>query len=134
MALGHGRVLGCVGDSRERPAGDYDYEQHGSGYASIRRPDPHIEAVVHAALDAGRTVVNVGAGAGSYEPTDRYVLADEPSARMRAQRPLHAAPAVDAAAQRLPFDERCFDAAMAIMTIHQWNDVAQGLRERWSTL
>jgi len=84
---------------------------------------------VHAALDVSRTVLNVGAGAGSYEPTDRYVLAVEPSATMRAQRPVGAAPAVDATAEHLPFDDDSFDAALATMTVHQWGDVGQGLRE-----
>ena len=115
--------------TRERPAGDFDYEQHGAGYAFVRQPDPRIAARVHAALGASRTVLNVGAGAGSYEPADRYVLAVEPSAAMRAQRPVGAAPAVDAAAEHLPFDDDSFDAAMATMTVHQWGDVDQGLRE-----
>ena len=115
--------------TRERPAGDFDYERHGTDYASARRPDPRIAARVHAALGAGRTVLNVGAGAGSYEPADRYVLAVEPSATMRAQRPVAAAPAVDAAAEHLPFDDDSFDAAMATMTVHQWSDVDRGLRE-----
>lgn len=84
---------------------------------------------MHAALGASRTVLNVGAGAGSYEPTDRYVLAVEPSAAMRAQRPVGAAPALDAAAEHLPFDDDTFDAAMATMTVHQWSDVDLGLRE-----
>ena len=72
---------------RERPAGDVDYERHGQGYAVLRQTDPRIAARVHAALGDSRTVLNVGAGTGSYEPTDRYVLAVEPSAAMRAQRP-----------------------------------------------
>ena len=114
---------------RERPAGDFNYEQHGRTYASVRRTDARIEAQVHHALGASRTVLNVGAGAGSYEPADRYVLAVEPSATMRAQRPVGAAPAVDAAAEHLPFDDGSFDAAMAMMTIHQWDDVDQGLLE-----
>lgn len=122
---------GCLGSvtSRERPAGDFDYEQHGTSYATIRRPDPRIAARVHAALGASRTVLNVGAGAGSYEPVDRYVLAVEPSATMRAQRPVGGAPAVDATAENLPFDDNSFDAAMAILTVHQWRDVNRGLRE-----
>jgi SAM-dependent methyltransferase len=115
--------------TRERPAGDFDYEQHGAGYASVRRPDRRIAARVHAALGAGRTVLNVGAGAGSYEPADRYVLAVEPSAAMRAQRPVTAAPALDAVAEHLPFDDDSFDAAMAMFTVHHWGDVRQGLRE-----
>jgi SAM-dependent methyltransferase len=115
--------------ARERPAGDFDYEQHGRAYAFVRRTDPRIEAQVHQALGASRTVLNVGAGAGSYEPADRYVLAVEPSAGMRAQRPVGAAPAVDAAAEHLPLDDDSFDATMATMTIHQWTDVDRGLRE-----
>ncbi len=114
---------------RERPAGDFDYERHGPGYASVRQADPRIAARVHAALGTSRTVLNVGAGAGSYEPADRYLLAVEPSASMRAQRPAGAAPAVDAAAEHLPFDDDSFDAAMATMTVHQWVDVDQGLHE-----
>ena len=115
--------------TRERPAGDFDYEQHGAGYASVRRPDPRIAARVLAALGASRTVLNVGAGAGSYEPVDRYVLAVEPSSMMRSQRPAGAAPAVDAAAEQLPFDDASFDATLAILTVHQWTDVDRGLRE-----
>jgi hypothetical protein len=115
--------------TRERPAGDFDYERQGVGYAVLRQPDPRIAARVHAALGASRTVLNVGAGAGSYEPADRYVLAVEPSAAMRAQRPVGAAPALDATAEHLPFDDDSFDAAMATVTVHQWGDVDQGLRE-----
>ncbi len=74
-------------------------------------------------------MLNVGAGAGSYEPTDRYVVPVEPSAAMRAQRPGGVAPAVNAAAQDLPFDDDSFDAAMAMVTVHQWSDVQRGLRE-----
>jgi len=122
-------VVSWVVTTRDRPAGDFDYERHGEGYASARQPDPRIAAQVHAALGGSRTVLNVGAGAGSYEPTDRYVLAVEPSAAMRTQRPVEAAPAVDAAAERLPFDDGSFDATMAVMTVHQWSDVDQGLQE-----
>jgi SAM-dependent methyltransferase len=118
-----------VSGPRTAPAGDFDYEARGAGYAGHRRPDPRIAARVHAALGAARTVVNVGAGAGSYEPGDRHVVAVEPSAAMRAQRPRALAPAVDATAERLPFDDGAFDAAMAMMTIHQWADRDRGLRE-----
>lgn len=110
-------------------AGDADYSQIGEGYARIRRPDPRIAATFHAALGDARTVVNVGAGAGSYEPTDREVTAVEPSATMRAQRPAHLTPAVDATAQHLPFGDDSFDAAMASVTIHQWPDLERGLGE-----
>jgi len=113
--------------ARPTPAGDTDYEQLVDGYAPIRRPDPHIEAMVHAGLGDARTVLNVGAGAGSYEPDDRYVVAVEPSASMRAQRPPHRVPAVDATAETLPFDDGAFDAAMATITVHQWPDPWAGL-------
>ncbi len=110
-------------------AGDFDYERGGTGYAVQRRTDPRIAAYVHAALGDARTVLNVGAGAGSYEPTDRSVTAVEPSAAMRAQRPADLAVAIDATAESLPFADDCFDAAMATVTIHQWGDTDQGLRE-----
>ncbi|MET0424742.1 MAG: class I SAM-dependent methyltransferase [Actinoplanes sp.] len=111
------------------PAGDFNYETQGQGYARVRRPDPRIAALVHSALGAARTVVNVGAGAGSYEPADRHVVAVEPSAAMRAQRPAEAAPAIRATAEDLPFDDDSFDAAMATVTVHQWRDAARGLAE-----
>ncbi|MFD6753587.1 class I SAM-dependent methyltransferase [Micromonospora gifhornensis] len=111
------------------PVGDFDYETKGQGYAAQRRPDPRIGALIHAALGDARTVLNVGAGAGSYEPTDRYVLALEPSARMRGQRPATAVPALDAAAESIPFDDDAFDAVMATVTVHQWADTARGLAE-----
>lgn len=114
---------------RESPAGDFDYEHHGAGHALARRPDPRIAAQVLHALGGSRTVLNVGAGAGSYEPADRYVLAVEPSASMRAQRPAGAPPAIDAVAEHLPLDDNSFDAAMATLTVHQWTDTRQGLRE-----
>lgn len=111
------------------PAGDFDYDTRGHGYARQRRTDPRIAATIHAALGPARTVLNVGAGAGSYEPTDRYVLPIEPSAVMRAQRPPHLAPAVSAVAEALPLDDNSFDAAMAIVTVHQWSDYRRGLAE-----
>jgi SAM-dependent methyltransferase len=113
---------------RLTPAGDFDYERSGAGYARLRRTDPRLAAHVHAALGDARTVLNVGAGAGSYEPEDRYVVAVEPSAAMRAQRPA-GRPAVDAVAEALPFDDASFDAAMAMITVHQWSDLERGLAE-----
>jgi Methyltransferase domain len=112
-----------------RLAGDFDYDTRGAGYAVRRRPDPRIAAMVHTALGDARSVLNVGAGAGSYEPGDRYVAAVEPSAAMRAQRPAGAVPAIDATAERLPFDDDAFDAVMATITVHQWADTAAGLAE-----
>ena len=105
------------------------YESHGRGYAERRRTDPRIAARIHAALGDARTVVNVGAGTGSYEPDDRWVLAVEPSATMRAQRPAGAAPAIDARAEVLPLDDDSVDAAMACITIHHWEPPEAGLAE-----
>lgn len=110
-------------------AGDFDYERGGSVYSTIRRTDPRIEAHIHRALGSARTVLNVGAGAGSHEPTDRYVVAIEPSATMRGQRPDHAVPALPGVAEHLPFDDDSFEASMAILTVHQWPDLRAGLRE-----
>ncbi len=114
---------------RERPAGDFDYEAGGASYATIRRPDPRIAALVEAALGDAASVLNVGAGAGSYEPLGREVTAVEPSATMRAQRPAGRSPAIDAVAEHLPFPDASFDAAMAMITVHQWPDPAAGLAE-----
>jgi len=106
-----------------------DYEQHGRTYARHRRPDPRIAARIEAALGDARTVLNVGAGTGSYEPTERWVLAVEPSATMRAQRPADAAPAIAASAEALPLDDGAVDAAMACVTIHHWQSPESGLAE-----
>lgn len=106
-----------------------DYEEIGGGYATHRRADPRIAARIAAALGDARSVVNVGAGAGSYEPQDREVLAVEPSATMRAQRPPGSAPVIDARAEALPFEDDSFDAAMACVTIHHWEPPQAGLAE-----
>src|SRR5277367_1538814 len=108
-------------------AGDADYGAIGTNYARYRRPDPRIAAHIERALGDARTVLNVGAGAGSYEPTSRQVTAVEPSASMRTQRPSHLSPAVDAVAQHLPFPDKYFDAAMTVFSVHQWPDLAAGL-------
>src|SRR5437764_10497382 len=106
-----------------------DYEQLGASYPRHRRADPRIAARIRAELGSARTVINVGAGTGSYEPRDRWVLAVEPSATMRAQRPPGAAPAIAARAEELPLDENSVDAAMACVTVHHWQDWARGLAE-----
>jgi SAM-dependent methyltransferase len=111
------------------PAGDVDYGTHGHGYANKRRTDPRIAALVHKALGAARTILNVGAGAGSYEPEDRYVLAVEPSEAMRAQRPRQLAPAIHGIAEELPLDDQSVDGSMALVTVHQWRDLEKGLLE-----
>jgi SAM-dependent methyltransferase len=105
------------------------YDDLASEYAQTRRPDPRIAARIDAALADAETVVNVGAGAGSYEPAARRVTAVEPSAEMIARRPPGAAPAVRASAEALPFDADTFDAAMAVLTVHHWADREAGLAE-----
>jgi len=105
------------------------YDTIGVDYAKLRKPDPRIGVGVHTALGDARTVLNVGAGAGSYEPEDRLVTALEPSAEMISQRPVNAAPAIQGTAEDLPFDDNTFDAAMAVLTIHHWTDQAKGLQE-----
>jgi SAM-dependent methyltransferase len=106
------------------------YDGIGNGYARTRREDPRLRALIHSALGDARTVVNVGAGAGSYEPRDRHVIAVEPSDIMAAQRPDDLAPAIRAGAQELPLRDAAVDAAMAILTVHHWDEVQeQGVRE-----
>jgi SAM-dependent methyltransferase len=105
------------------------YDTIGATYTATRRTEPRIAAQVWAALGDARTVLNVGAGTGSYEPSDREVTAVEPSAVMRAQRPVGAARSVAATAERLPFEDQSFDAAMAFATVHHWPDPIAGLRE-----
>ena len=105
------------------------YETIGATYTVTRRTEPRIAAQVWAALGDARTVLNVGAGTGSYEPPDRDVIAVEPSAVMRAQRPAGAAPCLAATAESLPFADQSFDAAMAFSTVHHWQDPIAGLRE-----
>ena len=105
------------------------YDTIGIHYAELRRPDPRIAAVLDAALGSAQTVLNVGAGTGSYEPTGRAVTAVEPSAEMIRQRGPTAAEAIQATVEDLPFADNSFDAATAILTVHHWPDKEAGLRE-----
>ncbi|HEX4670749.1 MAG TPA: class I SAM-dependent methyltransferase [Solirubrobacteraceae bacterium] len=105
------------------------YDRIGTTYTSTRRPDPRIERAIHQALGDAQSVINVGAGAGGYEPSDREVVAVEPSPVMIAQRPAEAAPVVRADAERLPFDDGSFDAAMSVLSDHHWKDRRRGLQE-----
>lgn len=105
------------------------YDRIGTTYTATRRTEPRIAAQVWAALGDVRTVLNVGAGTGSYEPADREVTAVEPSAVMRAQRPTNAAPCVAGTAESLPFGDKSFDSAMAFATVHHWSDPIAGIRE-----
>ncbi|MFD0293106.1 MerR family transcriptional regulator [Streptomyces sp. NPDC127118] len=105
------------------------YDAIGGAYPATRRTEPRIAAQIWDALGDAQTVLNVGAGTGSYEPTDRDVTAVEPSAVMRGQRPAGLAPCVAAAAESLPFEDQSFDVAMAVSTVHHWGDPIAGLRE-----
>ncbi|HEX8622542.1 MAG TPA: class I SAM-dependent methyltransferase [Allosphingosinicella sp.] len=105
------------------------YDRIGLDYSRLRRPDPRLAARIEAALGGARTVLNVGAGAGSYEPQGREVTALEPSIEMIRQRRSPAASVVQGRAEQLPFADGAFDASMAILTVHHWSDRAQGLRE-----
>jgi SAM-dependent methyltransferase len=101
------------------------YETIGHQYARFRREDPRIRARIRASLGSARSVVNVGAGAGSYEPTDLHVVAIEPSDVMAAQRPPALAPAIRATADSIPLRDDSVDAAMAILTLHHWDDARE---------
>jgi SAM-dependent methyltransferase len=105
------------------------YDKIGVGYRNARRPDPRIAAAILRALGPADSVVNVGAGAGSYEPSDRSVIAVEPSLTMILQRRPGSAPVIQASATRLPFRDASFSAALAILTVHHWPDRARGLDE-----
>ncbi|MFE9534534.1 MerR family transcriptional regulator [Streptomyces sp. NPDC006691] len=105
------------------------YDEIGGAYTAARQTDPRIAARIWEALGDARTVLNVGAGTGSYEPTDRVVTAVEPSAVMRGRRPAGSAPCVAATAENLPFADQSFDVAMAVSTVHHWADPIAGLRE-----
>ncbi|XIG73200.1 MerR family transcriptional regulator [Streptomyces sp. SGAir0957] len=105
------------------------YDEIGVAYPATRRTEPRIAAQIWAALGDAQTVLNVGAGTGSYEPQDRHVTAVEPSTVMRGQRPAGSAPCVAAAAESLPFRDKSFDVAMAVSTVHHWQNPIAGLRE-----
>ena len=105
------------------------YDRIGVTYAQLRKPDPRIGAYIHAALGDARSVLNLGAGSGSYEPADRDVTALEPSAEMIGQRPASAPRAVQGCAENLPFPDKSFDASMAVLTVHHWTDQGRGMAE-----
>jgi SAM-dependent methyltransferase len=105
------------------------YDSIGTTYTRTRRPDPRVAARINAALGDARSVVNVGAGTGNYEPTDRRVVAVEPSPTMIAQRAASAATVVRAVAESLPFADATFDTSLAVFTVHHWPDPERGLRE-----
>jgi SAM-dependent methyltransferase len=110
-------------------AGDFDYRGHGDAYRAVRGPDPRIAAQLLAALGAARSVLNVGAGTGSYEPLDRLVIPVEPSAEMRARRPRYLPPALALTSAAIPLDDGAVDAAMSVLSVHHWPDLTAGLGE-----
>jgi SAM-dependent methyltransferase len=105
------------------------YDRIGLNYAELRKPDPRIAKAIEAALGSAQTILNVGAGTGSYEPQDRALTAVEPSREMIAKRPPGSANVIQASAEQLPFATDSFDASMAVLTVHHWTDKAAGLRE-----
>jgi len=105
------------------------YDAVASTYGRHRRADPRIVAAIGEAIGDGRSVLNVGAGSGSYEPAGRTLAAVEPSAAMIARRPSAAAPVVRARAEDLPFRSGVVDAALAVLTVHHWQDRSRGLAE-----
>jgi SAM-dependent methyltransferase len=108
----------------------FNYEEDGLRYGAHRQTEPEIAKYIYEALGDANTVINIGAGTGSYEPDDRFVIAVEPSAKMREQRIINNKnPAVNATVDALPFDDKSFDAATAFLTIHHWPDIAKGLKE-----
>jgi SAM-dependent methyltransferase len=107
--------------------GAQTYDRIGIGYAAVRRPDPRLAAMISRAIGDARSVVNVGAGTGSYEPRDRAVVAVEPSSVMLAQH--QGVRRVQASAEDLPFDDAAFDVALAVLTVHHWEDLDRGLAE-----
>jgi SAM-dependent methyltransferase len=110
-------------------SGPNTYDRIGSDYAHTRKEDPRLAGLIARELGGARTVLNVGAGTGSYEPTDRFVVAIEPSTVMLKQRSTRSAPAAQAVAERLPFRDGAFDAVMAVLTVHHWSDLHAGLWE-----
>ncbi len=105
------------------------YNTIGHTYSRGRRSDPRIATAIESALGNCETILNVGAGTGSYEPRSRVVVAVEPSITMIAQRPAGAAPVVQACAEALPFRNGSFDAVLGILTVHHWKDQAKGFSE-----
>lgn len=124
-------TAGIVGPYDHGVTGSPRYDTIGRQYSSTRREDPRLRERIHAALGDSRTVVNVGAGTGSYEPLDRHVIAIEPSDVMAGQRPLELAPALRGTAAPLPLRDSSVDAAMAVLTVHHWDDQQEHPSGNW---
>lgn len=116
------------GSGLPHPEDVHAYDAIGRSYRSTRQPDVRIANQIHAALPAAGTVLNVGAGTGSYEPI-RTLVAIEPSMVMISQRPDGSAPCLQAVAEALPLQDKCVDATLALLTVHHWNDIATGIAE-----
>ena len=127
MRRTHGTLVTMSRGAGAAGSSEAEYDRIGTGYAALRRPDPRLAAIIGAALGNADTVVNVGAGAGSYEPVDAYVVAVEPSEVMLGQHP--GRNRVRASAEALPFPDGRFDVAMAVMTMHHWSDQPAGHSE-----
>lgn len=127
--LEHAAISSPLSDVVQEGPSAFWYDRIGVGYADQRQPDARLSVAITRALGDARTVLNVGAGAGSYEPRDRSVVAVEPAALMIKQRSRSAATCVQARAEYLPFADGTFDASMAILTIHHWEDRERGLTE-----
>ena len=108
---------------------DTIYNTIGIDYTNTRRPDPRLAGLIHAQIDQQKTILNIGAGTGSYEPDYKSVVALEPSLRMISQRPAGAAPCIGGEVENLPFADDSFDGALALLTLHHWRDISQGLSE-----
>lgn len=124
-AASFGKAEGCEQVSVKKTS----YDAIGANYGHSRKTEPRIAAMIERALGPAETVLNVGAGTGSYEPEGRHVTALEPSQQMIDQRPLGAATAICGSAEELPFEDDSFDASMAILTVHHWKDVTRGMAE-----
>ncbi|QSE98667.1 class I SAM-dependent methyltransferase [Fulvivirga lutea] len=109
------------------------YDQIGINYSNLRKPDSRIQSSINKELATAKTVLNIGAGTGSYEPKNKDVIAVEPSEIMIKQRPYDAAPVIKASAENLPFSDKQFDWAIGILTIHHWDDLELGLSEMQRT-
>ena len=108
----------------------FDYDKHGHNYSNIRQEEPKIAKVIHKELIDCQTILNVGAGAGSYEPKNKYLIALEPSVEMRKQRiKMKKSPAVIGASDSIPFDDNSFDCCMSILSVHHWKDMKKGINE-----
>lgn len=113
-------------------ADDYTHSAHAEtsvGYAPMHNADPRIAKQINDALGTAKSVVNVDAGAGAYEPVDREVLPIEASPEKIAKRSPELPPAIQAHPECLPLPSGCVDASMTCMALHCWSDWRVGVQE-----